>query len=65
MCSQRGLFDLKNEKYVVSLSEQDSALCHGQDCYLKVSTGGKVQVFNLFLLLFLSGSVNRRLAVNI
>ena len=37
-------------------------LCH--TCYLKVSTGNKVQWFTLVMLLFLSWSINRRLAAN-
>ena len=40
-------------------------LCSCHDCYLKVSTGDKVQLFTLFLLLFLSRSADRRLVIYI
>ena len=57
---------MRNMWSLYLLSGQNSApLCPCHYCYLKVSTGGKVQLFTLFLLSFLSGSVNRRLAVNV
>ena len=52
-------------RHMWSLYLLSAPLCPCHYHGLKVSTGGNVQLFTLFLLLFISGSVNRRLVVNV
>lgn len=55
--------DPRHGRYVTSWSFTRVEPCH--HCYLKVSTGDKVWLSTLFLLLFLPWNINRRLVVNV
>ena len=67
-CHWDNLLDLENwdicDLYLLS-GQGPAPLCTCHYHGLKVSPGGNVQLFTLFLLLFISGSVNRRLVVNV
>ena len=67
-CHWDNLLDLENwdicDLYLLS-GQGPAPLCPCHYHGLKVSPGGNVQLFTLFLLLFISGSVNRRLVVNV